>query len=81
MLQQPSPNHRAGSPLICDVCNDIRHVFYYTAKADDPEWTHHGCRYDPDSISPISYRFYAVDDRYETAFKAAEAKWDTTAAP
>ena len=56
-------------------------TFANTAKAADPQWTHHGCRYDPDSISPISYRFYAVDDRYETAFKAAEAKWDTTAAP
>ena len=41
----------------------------------------HGCRYAPDSIDPISYRFFSVGSDYETAFKDAEATWYKTSAP
>ena len=51
------------------------------AAAADPYYTFHGCRYDPDSIDPISYRFFSVDSAYETAFKEAEEEWDSTSAP
>ncbi len=30
--------------------------------ATDPQYTFHRCRYDPDSIWPITYRFFSVDD-------------------
>ncbi len=41
----------------------------------------HGCAYDSNSISPISYRFFSVNSAYETAFSDAEAAWDATSAP
>ena len=47
----------------------------------DPYYTLAGCRYDPDSIEPISYRFFSVGSDYETAFKDAEDEWDDTTAP
>ncbi len=47
----------------------------------DPYYTFSGCRYDPDSIEPISYRFFSVGSDYETAFKEAEEEWDDTTAP
>ena len=47
----------------------------------DPYYTLAGCRYDPDSIEPISYRFFSVGSDYETAFKEAEEEWDDTTAP
>ena len=40
-----------------------------------------GCRYDPDSIDPISYRFLSVGSDYETAFTDIEEGWDDTSAP
>ena len=56
-------------------------TFASPAKAADPYWTHLACRYDPDSISPITYRFFSVHSNYETAFKNAEHAWDGTTAP
>lgn len=44
-------------------------------------WTHHGCRYDPATISPISYRHFDMYDAYETAFAQAQSAWDATSAP
>lgn len=37
----------------------------------------HGCKYDPDSISPISYRFFSVSDDHEEAFGDGQADWDS----
>ncbi len=37
----------------------------------------HGCKYDPDSISPISYRFFSVSDDHEDAFGDGQADWDS----
>lgn len=37
----------------------------------------HGCKYDPDSISPISYRFFSVSDDHEDAFDGGQADWDS----
>lgn len=47
----------------------------------DSRYTFTGCRYDPESIDPISYRFFSVGSDYETAFKEAEEEWDDTSAP
>ena len=44
-------------------------------------WATHGCRYDPASISPISYRYFAVTQPYRTAFGTAQSDWDATTAP
>ena len=41
----------------------------------------HGCKYSPNSINPIQYRFFSVGSAYERAFKQAEAAWDATSAP
>ncbi|MCY4473956.1 MAG: matrixin family metalloprotease [Chloroflexi bacterium] len=46
-----------------------------------PAYAFHGCRYDPNSIEPISYRFFSVGSDYETAFQEAEEEWDDTTAP
>ncbi len=56
-------------------------TFASPAEAADPYYVLGPCRYDPDLIAPITYRFYGVEDRYETAFKDGEAKWDSTSAP
>ncbi len=52
-----------------------------TVHSADPYFTFIGCRYDPDSIDPISYRFFSVGSAYETAFQDAEEEWDDTSAP
>lgn len=44
-------------------------------------FTTHGCEYDNNSITPISYRFYSVNSAFETAFTSAQAAWDGTSAP
>lgn len=44
-------------------------------------YTHHGCTYDADSIDPISYRFFSVQEENEDAFTDAEDRWDRSAAP
>jgi hypothetical protein len=41
----------------------------------------HNCQYDPDSISPISYKFFDVTSAFQTAFKDGEAAWDATSSP
>ena len=41
----------------------------------------HGCEYDNDSISPISYRFFSVGSLYETAFTSGQARWDAQSVP
>ncbi len=53
----------------------------YVSSASDPEYTFRKCHYDPNSINPISYRFFSVGSEYETAFKDAEKAWDATSAP
>ena len=50
-------------------------------EAADPYYVHHGCWYNPNSMNPISYRFFSVHSDYETAFKDGEAEWDSTSAP
>ena len=46
-----------------------------------PHYVFSGCKYDPSTIDPISYRFYSVHSDSEEAFKDAEEEWDATAAP
>ena len=52
-----------------------------SAVAQNGAYAFTGCRFDPDSIDPISYRFFSVGADYETAFKNAEKVWDRTTAP
>ena len=51
-----------------------------TATAQSSGYAFTGCRYDPDSIDPISYRFFGVGSEYQTAFRDAETVWDRTSA-
>ena len=51
------------------------------AFAPPTEASYNGCRYDPDSISPIDYKFYGVTSDIKTVFRDAEATWDSTSAP
>ena len=40
------------------------------------------CNYDTDSIDPITYRFYSINDSsIETGFNSAVVDWNLTAAP
>jgi hypothetical protein len=41
----------------------------------------HGCRYDPASIYPISFRFFSVGSSYVTATKAGVSRWKAAAVP
>lgn len=41
----------------------------------------HGCEYDNDSISPISYRYYSLWSSTKTAFTDGQARWDQSASP
>ena len=38
-------------------------VFASSVEAADPYYTFNGCRYDPDTMTPITYRFYAMGDK------------------
>ncbi len=49
--------------------------------SDDSGYAFRGCKYDPDTIEPISYRFFSVGSIYETAFKEGEKAWDQTTVP
>ena len=45
------------------------------------EASYNGCRYDPDTIDPITYKFHSVTSSIKTAFRGGEATWDSTSAP
>ena len=51
------------------------------AFAPPAEASYNGCRYDPDTISPITYDFYSVTSNIKTAVRTGEAVWDQTSAP
>lgn len=40
-----------------------------------------GCRYDPATINPISYKFQSVSATYQSAFNGARNLWNVTSAP
>jgi hypothetical protein len=41
----------------------------------------HGCKYDPASIDPISFRFFSVGSLYVTATKSGVSRWNAAAVP
>ena len=51
------------------------------AFAPSAEASYNGCRFDPDIIDPIDYRFQGVTSDIQTAFRDGEAVWDSTSAP
>ena len=51
------------------------------AFAPTAEASYNGCRYDPDTIDPITYDFYSVELSIKTAVRTGEAVWDKTSAP
>ena len=51
------------------------------AFAPPAEASYNGCRYDPDTIDPISYQFFEIQGQVKTAFRNGEAVWDSTSAP
>ena len=49
--------------------------------ASSAEANYNGCRYDPDTIDPITYDFYSVELQINTSVRTGEAVWDSTSAP
>jgi hypothetical protein len=47
----------------------------------DSAWLTHGCRYDPASISPVSWRFFSVSSRAEAGYIDAQGAWNAVGAP
>jgi len=43
-------------------------------------YTTTGCRYDPNSISPITYKFQNVTSTYQSAFNGARNLWNASSA-
>lgn len=48
---------------------------------DPPIYTSLNCRYPPDRINPISYRFFGVHPTLRTAFRRGAELWNNTSAP
>ena len=44
-------------------------------------YAHLPCRYDPDSIDPITYKFFSVESNVKAAVRSADDEWDDTDAP
>ena len=51
------------------------------AFAPPAEANYNGCRYDPDSIDPISYDFFGVETQVRRAVNQGDDGWDGTTAP
>ena len=50
-------------------------IFALPSSADDSSWIYDNCRYDPDSIAPIQWKFHAVESYNETAFRSGQTSW------